>query len=542
MDMWREAWTLRRLTRLYVLADHHEQAAALLDRAKEIATRAGHHLALSGIYNTEMLMARSSDDFESAFHRAVAEARAAHDVGDEVGALANRGYSCVWIGRFQTAYDSLAQAVELSMASTPCSCMYFEAGLAWAAAFLGRFEEAQRLADPHRDSGQVPVRLVSLAALTEVAERLGRDDEARRLADVQWELASLTGESQRLVPAVAAQARIEQRLQRRNRPRESTAGRAGSTRASLFWEAVRLTTDDRGYGSHWMFSPEYAWALAAAGDLAELERWVAATDKLTAIDDTANNRAASHLCHAAQARATEELARARDELTEALNLFTAMPYPAREVETLLELALVEAAMAEDDAAAASAHQAHARAREIGAAALVDRASELVDELSGGSVVATVLFTDIVKSTERAAALGDLAWSDLLEDHNRIVRAELHRFGGREIDNAGDGFLSAFDSPTRAVRCAAAVLADLQAAGIPARAGLHSGECRQAGTKLTGLAVHVAARVLAAAEAGEILVSGTVRDLLAGSGFDFADRGIHQLRGVPGDWRLFALVR
>jgi class 3 adenylate cyclase len=532
IDDWREAWTLRRLTRMYVLADRQEQAAALLERAKEIATQAGHHLALSEIYNTEMLMARSAAEFEAAFHRAVDEARAVGDVNAEISVLANRGYCCVWMGMFESAYESLSRAVELSQSQTPCTCMYFEAGLAWVAALLGRFDEARQLADPYRDSGQVPVRLVALAALTEVAERVGRDDDARLLADLQWELAAPTGESQRLVPAIAARARVGLRL----------PGRSRSADGRLCWEALRLTTNDRGMGSHWMFSPEYAWALAAASDRAELDRWVTATGELTQADDWPNNRAASLLCAAAQARLGGDTDESESRLTQALDLVRAMPYPTREVEALLELARVQVDQGEQDVAAASAHLAHSRARDIGAGALVARAAELIDELTGGSVVATVLFTDIVGSTERAAALGDLAWSDLLDEHNRIVRAELARFGGREIDNAGDGFLSAFDSPTRAVRCAAASIAGLRTAGITARAGVHSGECRQVGAKLTGLAVHVAARVLALAEPGEVLVSGTVRDLVAGSGFEFHDRGTHELRGVPGEWRLFCLAR
>jgi class 3 adenylate cyclase len=269
---------------------------------------------------------------------------------------------------------------------------------------------------------------------------------------------------------------------------------------------------------------------------------VAAVDQLTRADDTVSNRAAFLLCRAAQARAAEDSPRAYELLTEARTLFRAMPYPAREIEAELEMARVEASLERDGDALATVHRAHARARDLGAVALVAQASELVDELTGGSIVATVLFTDIVASTERAAALGDLAWSDLLADHNRIVRAELARYAGREIDNAGDGFVGAFDSPTRAVRAATAILSGLQAVGLQARAGLHSGECRQVGPKLTGLAVHVAARVLGLARPGEVLVSGTVRDLTAGSGFQFDERGSHELRGVPGEWRLFSVTR
>jgi class 3 adenylate cyclase len=406
--------------------------------------------------------------------------------------------------------------------------------LAWAAALVGRLTEAQQLAEPFGESGEVPVRLVALSALAEVADRTGRDDEARRYAEVAWELASLTGESQRIVPAAAALARIALR----------TPGRPVSESGPRFWDALRHTTDDLGFGSHWMFSPEYAWALAATGenaDVTELNRWVAAVDALTAKDDSESNTAASLLCRASQERIANELAQCADDLTAALKLFEAMPYPARQVETLIELARAEAALGRDEDAIATARRAHGRARDLGALRLVDAASDLVDALRGGTVVATVLFTDIVGSTEQAAAMGDLAWSNLLNEHNQVVRSSLARFGGREIDNAGDGFLSAFDSPTRAIRCSSAILAGLQAVGIRARAALHTGECRQVGSKLTGLAVHVAARVLALADAGDILVSGTVRDLLVGSDIEFDDRGAHVLRGVPGEWRVFSVA-
>jgi class 3 adenylate cyclase len=158
------------------------------------------------------------------------------------------------------------------------------------------------------------------------------------------------------------------------------------------------------------------------------------------------------------------------------------------------------------------------------------------------VLATLLFTDIVGSTERAADMGDRGWTALLDDHRRVVRRELERFGGREIDTAGDGFLAAFDGPARGVRCAQAVREGVQALGIDVRAGLHTGEIEQLGDEIAGLAVHIGARVMAAAEPGEVLVSSTVKDLVIGSGIEFSDRGTHTLKGVPGEWRLFGVVR
>lgn len=158
------------------------------------------------------------------------------------------------------------------------------------------------------------------------------------------------------------------------------------------------------------------------------------------------------------------------------------------------------------------------------------------------VLATVLFTDIVGSTAKAASLGDRLWSDLLDSHHASVRRELARFRGREIGTAGDGFLAAFDGPARAVRCACAISDSVRSLGIEVRAGLHTGECEVMGEELSGIAVHIGARVAALARPGEVLVSATVKDLVAGSALSFQDRGIHSLKGVPGDWRLFAVAR
>jgi class 3 adenylate cyclase len=154
-------------------------------------------------------------------------------------------------------------------------------------------------------------------------------------------------------------------------------------------------------------------------------------------------------------------------------------------------------------------------------------------------VLTVMFTDMVGSTELASRLGDRRWRLLLEEHNEVVRTALTRFGGREIDTAGDGFLITFDGPARAIRAAAAIRAGLADEGIRIRVGLHTGECELVDGKVRGIAVHVAARVMALAQADEILCSRTVRDLVAGSGFAFDARGTHRLKGVPDDWQLYA---
>jgi class 3 adenylate cyclase len=158
-----------------------------------------------------------------------------------------------------------------------------------------------------------------------------------------------------------------------------------------------------------------------------------------------------------------------------------------------------------------------------------------------TVLATVLFTDLVGSTERAAALGDRSWRELLERHNEVVRRELERFSGVELDTAGDGFFARFDGPARAIACARAIVERVPELGLAVRAGIHTGECERVGEKLAGLAINVGARVSAEAGPGEVLVSGTVKDLVAGSGIRFDDRGFHSLKGIPGEWRIYSVV-
>jgi DNA-binding NarL/FixJ family response regulator len=156
------------------------------------------------------------------------------------------------------------------------------------------------------------------------------------------------------------------------------------------------------------------------------------------------------------------------------------------------------------------------------------------------ILATVLFSDIVASTERAAAIGDRRWRDLLDRHDELVRAELGVHGGKEIKTTGDGFLALFDAPARAIRCAVAVREALRAVGVDVRIGIHSGEVELRGNDVGGIAVNIGARVAAAGSAGDVVVSSTVRDLVAGSDIAFADRGEHDLKGVPDRWRLFAV--
>jgi pimeloyl-ACP methyl ester carboxylesterase len=178
--------------------------------------------------------------------------------------------------------------------------------------------------------------------------------------------------------------------------------------------------------------------------------------------------------------------------------------------------------------------------------LVDEIEEFLTGVRHGAehnrVLATVLFTDVVKSTEHAATLGDRRWRELLERHHAMVRRELAVFRGREIDTAGDGFLAAFDGPARAIRAARTITDKVKLMGLEVRAGLHTGECEMIGDKLSGIAIHIGARVAGLADAGEVLVSSTVKDLVAGSGLRFRERGAHELKGVPGPWQLYSLER
>jgi class 3 adenylate cyclase len=178
-------------------------------------------------------------------------------------------------------------------------------------------------------------------------------------------------------------------------------------------------------------------------------------------------------------------------------------------------------------------------------AVIDEAQEFVTgvrpEREPDRVLATVLFTDIVDSTRRAGELGDAGWRAVLERHDELVRGQLRRHQGREVKTMGDGFLATFDGPARGIRCAMAIADEVQPLGIQVRAGLHTGECELRGDDVAGMAVHIGARVGSTAGPSEVLVSSTVKDLVVGSGIEFADRGATELKGVPGEWRLFAVA-
>jgi class 3 adenylate cyclase len=181
--------------------------------------------------------------------------------------------------------------------------------------------------------------------------------------------------------------------------------------------------------------------------------------------------------------------------------------------------------------------------------MLDEIEEFITGVRGGSdterVLTTIVFTDIVGSTERAAVLGDDRWRDLLDNHDTIVRHELQRFAGREVNTAGDGFVATFISPSAAIACADAIVDAVHLLGIEVRVGIHAGEVEVRGaveSAVAGMAVHIGARVATLAGPSEVLVSSTVRDIVAGSRRAFVERGEHELKGVPGQWRLYALVR
>ncbi len=208
-----------------------------------------------------------------------------------------------------------------------------------------------------------------------------------------------------------------------------------------------------------------------------------------------------------------------------------------------------------NARALTAALPNARLAEIegtGTAIFADDVEDIADEIQGfltgtrppprhDRVLTTVLFTDVVGSTERASELGDREWRDLLERHHRVLRTELDRFNGREVHTAGDGFLATFDSPRRAIECARAAALAIRSIGLEIRAGAHTGEVELSDGDVQGLAVHIGARISALAGPGEVLVSSTMKDIVVGSGIEFLDRGEHELKGVPGSWHVYAVA-
>jgi class 3 adenylate cyclase len=310
----------------------------------------------------------------------------------------------------------------------------------------------------------------------------------------------------------------------------------------VFWQVIANTVTRNMRGSHWPFSPDLAAALAAEGRVSALSAWTAEVERVSRIDMNPHNLAALALVKGHQLSVAGSPADAVDSLQEAERRYGALPAPARQVEALLALTQVRAHLGDLDGATRAVDSAESIARRLDARTLLDQTQAVRAAAISRPVLATLLFTDIVGATESAASLGDRAWRDRLERHHGIVRRELARAGGREIDTAGDGFLVAFDSPAAGVRCAVSVQRALHEAGIAIRAGLHTGECQESGGKLAGLTVHIAARVSQLARPAEVLVSSTVKELVTGSAIAFVEAGTHELKGVPGQWRLYAVGR
>jgi class 3 adenylate cyclase/pimeloyl-ACP methyl ester carboxylesterase len=315
-----------------------------------------------------------------------------------------------------------------------------------------------------------------------------------------------------------------------------------------------------------MWAPDYPWGLTEEDFRRQTERQLAlfgprerareTVRELTAVDDEADiDRYVDYFRWGSSPGAVEALALMNREIDVRHVL------PAIRVPTQIRRRLGETAVPHELAELMAQRIAGAQVVEVPGTARFATGSQALQGLgsigsflteiweSGGwdeqepdRVLATVLFTDIVGSSEKASELGDRAWRELLERHHTLVRRALVRFHGREVDTAGDGFFASFDGPARAIRCACAIVEQVRELGLEVRAGLHTGECELVDGKVAGIAVHTGTRVAAQAGPGEVLVSSTVKDLVAGSGLRFEDRGAHELKGVPGEWRLFAVDR
>lgn len=525
-DDWHEAWILARLCGDLTRVDQVDEAAARLPGAMELARRAGNHPALTRMHVIAMMNSSYGPPFHTSLEAARSAARLAGSPRAEHSLNQTAGYISLWCGDFDLSRRSFERSLEIGERLSPHDG-YTRAGYVWLLSLMGRYEEIDEPLGYCQRSEEIPTRIVALTGSYEMFERQGSPEAAVAL-DELWRLSMGTGESQRSVPALAARARW--RLM--NEGVERAAGD--------FWEVLDKTVSGRGRGSHWLFSPDFAAALLADENVEELARWAQSLATVTANDPHSHNRAANELVQGHWAVARSDWQTAQEHFEQALALYRAMPCPAREAETYLAVGESWRRRGDDDGANEAAQHASRVAAAHGAGALVARADALIQLASMPTRLATVLFTDIVSSTERVSAVGDRAWRTLLDRHDVLVRRELERFRGQEVNTTGDGFVAAFESPAQAIRCAQALRAALGSVGIVIRAGLHTGECQVVGEDLRGLAVHLAARVCGAAEAHEVLVTSTVKDLVAGVGFTFVDRGTPGLKGMADEWRLYAV--
>lgn len=520
-----EAWALAGVIRCLVTSGERMQVAELMPNAFAIAEANGSDRALALLWNTRGIMAEDDAEIEAAFRRSISHAAAARDDYQRCNALLTAGYVSAWRGNLNRSLEFMRGAVEICDRFFPHRSSYYHAGYAWALSLSGEYDEALRQGLPLERSGDISARMVALAALTEVELRRGEVDRAAAHAEENLRLSLSSTQGQRIDPALSHVARV--------RLLDSPDG------ADDIIE--RFLTRDWNCFTHAFATPDLAAALAARGARGRLVRFVAEVRWRTDRDPHRQNRAALFQCEAVLALVEADIDAARASAAAAIELCRAMPSPAREAECLLLTAEAEWQVGRHRACADAISAALTIADRLRSGPLREGTLALRARTEAEMVLATVLVTDIVSSTERAAALGDRAWRTLLERHHKIVRGELARYRGREIDTAGDGFLAAFDSPARGIRCSRAIVDALADAGVAVRAGLHTGECEVLGDKLAGIVVHVAARVAAAAGAGEVLVTATVRELVAGSNVSLEDRGTVALRGVPGEWQLYAVV-
>jgi len=519
-----EAWALANVFRRLVTFGDAALAAERLPYALAVAERSGSDAALALLWNSRGILA-TDEDVEDAYSRAIHHAVAAGDRDLQAGAANTAGFVCAWRGHLRRSLEWMRVAVDIADALFVQRASYFHAGYAWALSLAGEYDAALEQAEPLGSSRSVPTRIVALHALVEVMLRRGQHEAAREHGEECLRLAEASGQGQRIDPALSHVARI--------RLREAADG------ADDIIE--RFLSRDWDCYTHAFVTPDLATALATRGVRGRLQRFLDEVRWRTERDPHRQNHAALAQCEAIAALARGDPSAGRDHAADALARCRAMPVPAREAECLLLLAEAEWQLGGGAACAEAVARALGIADRLHSGPLRDAALAARRRTEAEMVLATVLVTDIVGSTQRAADLGDRAWRALLERHHEIVRRELARHGGREIDTAGDGFIVSFDAPGRAIRCATAIVAALAEGEIPVRAGIHTGECEILGDKLAGIAVHVAARVAAVAAEGEVLMTGTVRDLVSGSGVVVDERGTHSLRGVPGDWALFKVV-
>jgi len=520
-----EATVLASLCRQLTRTDHVEEATERMAGALELARATGNAQAVTSLNVTAMMNASTEGGFDAALEQARGAARSIQDELGEFQLSQTAGYICLWRGRFELGSALFERALELKQRVRPIE-RYTDAGYAWLLSLRGEYDHARALAEDAIGRGSVPTRIVGLTALAEVADREGGD--VASLLEELMEVSARTGESQRSVPVLAVRARRAMRAD------------GAASAAPLFWEVLDRTTSARGRGSHWPFSMDLAAGLLAEERHDELARWAAAVGAVTASDAHAHNLAAGAAVTGLDATARGEWQEAGIALDDAAARFAAMPCPARLAEVRLFASDLAARRGDAEAATAHAQGSLDVAAAAGASALADAARRFLARAAARTVFATMLFTDIVGSTAKLADVGDVSWRSLRDRHDGVVRREVARFGGREVATTGDGFLTAFDSPSAAVRTALALRDAMEGVGVEVRLGLHSGECQAVGEDLVGIAVHVAARVCAAAGPGEILATSTVRELTMGGGFVFEDRGTHELKGVPEPWHLFAL--